>query len=393
VRRALAAAGALIVTVAAAPAAVAQSQVELREAIPYATHSGVELLLDAYLPAGGGPFPAVIVVPGGRWQRIDRLRHTDVPEYFAERGVAAFAIDYRSSLQYPYPAAVEDVTAAVEWVRTNAADYGVDPAHLGAVGVSAGGHLAALVGAMGSGPTDRGTRLSMVASFSGPMDLVPLLEAEDPEVRDAVHTFLGCSGGEACAEVAREASPSTYVDASDPPMILVNAKEESIPTDQPTAMWSALRELDVPSIAYLVQGGHGAGYGGGDKVLDRIFPYAQAWLMGAEAPTLPGEDGFDDGEGGGSSDDRPQPGEEGGEGGSSGAKDTRSPEPRATGSPRAVTTAPRSGTGSLDALAVATAMVALLAVVVLLFVIVRLRRRIAGLTQEPPSAASTIEQT
>jgi acetyl esterase/lipase len=387
--RVVAAAAALVVTMAIAPAAGAQSRVDLREAIPYATHSGVELLLDAYLPAGDGPFPAVVVIPGGRWQRIDRHRHSDVPDYFAEHGVAAFAIDYRSSYQYPYPAAVEDVTAAVEWVRTNAADYGVDPAQLGAVGVSAGGHLAALVAAMESGDD----RLNVVASFSGPMDLVPLLEAEDTEVRDAVHTFLGCSGGAACEAAAREASPLTYVDPTDPPMLLVNSKNEVIPTDQPTAMWSALREADVQSIAYLIEGGHGSGYGGSWKVMDRVFPFVQTWLTGAEVPTLPGEDGFNDGEGDGATDSRGQEGEQGGQGESSGGKETRSPAPAGAESPRAETGTAGSRGGTLDALTVATAMVALLLVAVLLFVVVRLRRRIAVLSQEPPSSPSTVEQT
>jgi acetyl esterase/lipase len=388
-RPALSALGALVLTFAIVPSAGAQSRVDVREAIPYATHSGVELLLDAYLPAGDGPFPAVIVIPGGRWQRIDRHRHWDVPQYFAERGVAAFAIDYRSSLQYPYPAAVEDVTAAVEWVRANAADYGVDPAQLGAVGVSAGGHLAALVATMESGDD----RLNVVASFSGPMDLVPLLEAEDTEVRDAVHTFLGCSSGAACEEVAREASPLTYVDPTDPPMLLVNSKNEIIPTDQPTAMWSALREADVQSIAYLVEGGHGAGYGGSWKVMDRVFPFVQAWLTGAEVPTLPGQDGFNDGEGDGTTDSRGQEGEQGSQGESSGGKETGSPAPRATDAPRSETGAHRSEDRTLDAVTVATAMVALLLVAVLLFVVVRLRRRIAALSQETAPTSSTVEQT
>jgi acetyl esterase/lipase len=381
--------GALVAIFAVMPVAGAQSGVDVRVAIPYATHAGVELLLDAYLPAGDGPFPAVVVIPGGRWQRIDRGRHSDVPQYFAERGVAAFAIDYRSSFQYPYPAAVEDVTAAVDWVRAHAADYHVDPAQLGAMGVSAGGHLAALVAAMESGDD----RLNVVASFSGPMDLVPLLEAEDTEVRDAVHTFLGCSSGAACEETAREASPITYVDPADPPMLLVNSKSESIPTDQPTAMWSSLRDADVPAIAYLVEGGHGAGYGGSWKVMDRVFPYVQAWLTGAEVPTLPGENGFADGEGDGSTDVRGQEGEEGGQGASSGDKETGSPAPRATDPPRAETGAPRSETGTLDAVTVATAMVSLVLVAVLLFVVIRLRRRIAALSQESPPTSPTVEQT
>lgn len=387
-RRAFVTAGTVLIwSLSTVPAAVGQSGFEVLESIPYATHTGVELLLDAYLPPGEGPFPAVIVIPGGRWQRIERQKHADVPTYFAEHGVAAFAIDYRSALEFPYPAAVEDVTSAVVWVRQHAADYRVNPAQLGAIGVSAGGHLAALVAAMGSGPTDRGSRLNMVLSFSGPMDLTGLVDAPDVELRDAVRTFLDCSDASSCSEVAREASPITYVDPTDPPMILVNSQDEIVPTDQPTAMWTALRGAGIDSIVNLIQGGHGSGFGGGTKVLDRVIPFVQAWLTQTEAPALPGDDGFFDGQAEG--------GEEG-RGDGEGEAGGKSQEPRPSGSP-----APGEGDGraagseigSFDVLTAATAMAALLAVVILLFVVFRLRRRLAALSEDAQAPGATVEQT
>jgi acetyl esterase/lipase len=284
--------GALLVAVGFAIAvpsfagvAVAQPRTEVTSGIRYATHGGVRLLLDAYLPAGRGPHPAVIVIPGGRWVEIDRTKHSDVPAYFAERGIAAFAIDYRSATESPFPAAVIDVAAAVRWVRTHAGEFDVDPAKVGAVGVSSGGHLAALVAARGTGALDRGSRVAVVASWSGMMDLRPLVDAEDDELREAVRTFLGCTASERCARVASTASPIVHVDPSDPPMVLVNGSEEIVPVSQAESMAAALEAAGTDGHVSIAQGGHGAGYGGGTKILDQVFPFVAAWLSGEEAPS------------------------------------------------------------------------------------------------------------
>jgi acetyl esterase len=267
--------------------AVAQSGVEVTVGIRYATHGGVPLLMDAYLPAGRGPHPAVIVIPGGRWVEIDRTKHSDVPAYFAERGIAAFAIDYRSALDSPFPAAVSDVAAAVRWVRAHAEEYDVDPAKIGAIGVSSGGHLAALVASRGTGALDMGSRLAVVASWSGMMDLRPLVDTEDDELREAVRTFLGCTATEPCARVASAASPIVHVDPSDPPMVLVNGSEEIVPVSQAESMGAGLEAAGIDGHVTIAQGGHGAGYGGGAKILDQVFPFIRAWLTGEDPPASP----------------------------------------------------------------------------------------------------------
>ncbi len=355
------------VALAAPVPSLAQGSVQVRSDIPFATHGGIELLLDAYVPAGEGPFPAVVVIPGGRWANIDRTKHADVPAYFAEHGVAAFAIDYRSALEFPYPAAVDDVTAGIRWVRGHAAEFDVDATRLGAIGVSAGGHLAALVGSMGSGPTDRGARVRVVASWSGPMDLASLVDSEDEELRGAVRGFLGCSDSEPCEEVARAASPITYVDPTDPSMVLINSDEEIIPVAQATGMAAALTEAGVENDVRIVTGGHGAGYGGGNKVLDLVIPFVRAWLDGRPAPEQPeGEVGAEDAATG-----------KGGDG-TAAAVPSAIPSGEPASNPGASATAVRTGTTS--AVVVAIALVASVLVAVQLFVIARLRRRVADLS-------------
>lgn len=351
----------LILAIAPVPG-IAQGRIDITSDVVYATHAGIELRLDVYSPAGGGPFPAVVVIPGGKWVEIDKEKHSDVPVYFAEHGIAAFSIEYRSAREFPYPAAVEDVRAAVRWVREHASEYDVDPSRLGAIGVSAGGHLAALVGAQGRGPLDQGARVNVVASWSGPMDLRPLVSGSaDPEIREPVRAFLGCSDGDPCTTVARDASPIVYVDPSDPPMMIVNSDVEVVPLDQAEALTAALDRAGVENELSIALGGHGAGYGGGDKILDRVIPYVQAWIDGRDSPLT--------------SEEADPP---------AGVKGGGVPVPTATVTPAAgeKRAAPVSASSDLDTndslslVLLTIAALALVLVVVQLFVIAGLRRRL-----------------
>lgn len=350
-----------------------QGDIRIDRDVEYAVHGGIPLHLDVYRPPGDGPFPALVVIPGGRWAYIDRAKHADVPTYFAQHGIVAVAIEYRSALEFPYPAAVEDVTSAIEWVRVHAADYEIDSTQLGTAGVSAGGHLAALVAALGSGPTDRGTRVNVVASWSGPMNLEPLLASPDADTQEAVQRFLGCFDGDSCTRLAREASPINHVDATDPPMVLVNAFEETIPADQAKSMSEALSEAGVESDLRLVQGNHGAGYGGGTKVLDLVIPYIQAWLGGRPAPSsAPGSGAAGEGSGAGKGSD--------GEAASA-SPSAAGPMPKPT-----VSSAPGLENSSVAAVGVAVAMIGLVIVMIQLLVIARLRRRLTAVSApSPPS--------
>ena len=114
------------------------------------------LELDLYVPAGlEGPVPVVVYVHGGGWQRGSRrdpppLLDADFYEQIAAQGLAVAAVDYRLSGEARFPAPLEDVRAAVGWVRDHAADYGLDPGRVFLWGDSAGGHLALLAALTGS---------------------------------------------------------------------------------------------------------------------------------------------------------------------------------------------------------------------------------------------------
>lgn len=117
----------------------------LTQAIQFAVHDGVSLQGDLYLPAKPGPHPVVVATPGGAWRMANRTGLKHWCEYLASRGIAAFAIEYRTSKSGgAFPRAALDVIAALEFVAGSAGSLGLDAARVGLLGASAGAHLAAL---------------------------------------------------------------------------------------------------------------------------------------------------------------------------------------------------------------------------------------------------------
>src|SRR5258707_11089469 len=135
-------------------AAMADPAVELRSALTYATHDGVALQGDLYLPKTRGSMPALVAVHGGGWQQgaRDAFRHWGA--HLAAHGYAVFAVSYRFAKKghKAFPQAVQDVMAAGPFVRGSAAAFGIDPGRIALIGASAGAHLSALAALGGRSP-------------------------------------------------------------------------------------------------------------------------------------------------------------------------------------------------------------------------------------------------
>jgi acetyl esterase/lipase len=138
--------GTTLVVLMGAVQAQQQRETEVRQNLQYATHDGVALIGDYYVPKAAGKYPVVVAVHGGGWAAGARAGYRFWGPYLAERGIALYAIDYRLTKpgQPSYPHSVQDVRAAVQFVKSKAADLKADPDRVALMGDSAGAHLAAL---------------------------------------------------------------------------------------------------------------------------------------------------------------------------------------------------------------------------------------------------------
>ncbi len=161
-------------------------------------------------------------------------------------GLALVSVDYRHSLEAPFPAQLHDVKAAIRYVRRHAGDFGIDPGRIGAWGESAGGHLAALAGlvrADAHGPAlegregvqDEDSSVRAVVDWYGVSEIEPLLGQSplpslpgEPPYPNPITALLG--GAETgLRERARAASPVTYAGAATPPpFLLVHGREDRV---------------------------------------------------------------------------------------------------------------------------------------------------------------------
>jgi acetyl esterase/lipase len=138
----------------------------------------VELQGDLYLPKGQGPFPVLIAVPGGGWRVCVRASLREWGFYLAARGYGVFVIDYRlaTATRKAFPEAVQDVLAAVRFIRSSAVELSIDPNRIGLIGASAGAHLAALAAlggaaAFGEHPAATPAHVKALVAVCGVYDL------------------------------------------------------------------------------------------------------------------------------------------------------------------------------------------------------------------------------
>ena len=104
------------------------------------------LMARVYQPQGSGPFPTLLDLHGGAWNDKDRFANQPMCEALAESGVLVVAIDLTLGHEAPYPASVQDANYGVRWLKSKAREWKGDPATVGVLGSSSGGHVAQLLG-------------------------------------------------------------------------------------------------------------------------------------------------------------------------------------------------------------------------------------------------------
>jgi acetyl esterase/lipase len=233
--------------------------------IVYTKVGATELKLDLARPAQGeGPFPAVLVIHGGAWRSGNKADMGGVLREFVGHGYVAVSPEYRFCPQETFPAQVHDVKAAVRWIKTNAKKYRIDPDRVGAIGFSAGGHLALMLGVTGpndglEGDVSAGapdSRVKAVVNYFGPTELgaPDIPDRSKPLVKD----FLGATPQQK-PELAAKASPRTYISKDDAPILTFQGtKDPLVPATQAIKLAEAMTEAGVPGrVELLIGAQHG----------------------------------------------------------------------------------------------------------------------------------------
>ena len=221
-------------------------------------------LLDIYLPAGAkGKVPIVIFVHGGGWLSNDKYADIGyMKKTVAEivgNGFALASIDYRFSTQAVFPAQIQDCNRAVAFLFDNAEKYHLDKDRIAVMGFSAGGHLAALMGLSKNENietffmprTNRSFSFKAVVDFYGPAELILFPGNNDPKSPESL--LIGAAPL-VRPDLAKAASPVTYVDRNDPPFLIIHGeKDDLVSIKQSQLLSSWLNLAGVPNELVIVR--------------------------------------------------------------------------------------------------------------------------------------------
>lgn len=220
--------------------------------------------LDLYQPPPGpGSAPVVVFLHGGGWAHGDKSPCPAAA--LTEFGFAVASVNYRLSPTAPFPAQLDDVRSAVRWLRAHATEHNLDPARLGVWGISAGAHLAALLGTTSTGPADA---VQAVCDWFGPTDLAHFGDdarsaglAVKPQWPLLILAFLG-GPVERKADLVALADPTRTVSVATPPFLIQHGdRDEWVPLGQSRRLADALAAAGVPHTFTVVRGGgHGPGF-------------------------------------------------------------------------------------------------------------------------------------
>ncbi|RYU97697.1 alpha/beta hydrolase [Emticicia agri] len=227
--------------------------------IPYANDTLKKHLLDIYIPANAKTdIPLVVWVHGGGWMQNDKYADMSYMKKtiaaLLNNGFALASIDYRFSTEAVFPAQIQDCNQALEFLYQHAAQYGYNKNKIALMGFSAGGHLASLlalshnngIASFYAGIAKKSFTINAVVDFYGPADFLAMLKPQEENApKDAITTLLGASPIER-PDLARTASPATYIDKNDPPFLIIHGeKDASVPVIQSKLLssWLTLNQI------------------------------------------------------------------------------------------------------------------------------------------------------
>ena len=229
--------------------------------LSYAKYGDRTLEMDLYRPKDSwGALPAILCIHGGGWAKGSRKNYQKIAQSLALRGYLTAAISYRLSGEAAFPAAIHDCKAAVRFLRAHADTLGVHPNKIGAIGSSAGGHLAALLATSNGigelegrgGNANFSSRIQAVVPMGAQTDFLSERTREVSRDRAIWKQFMNGSQEEN-RKLYGLASPFEHLDSGDPPVLFITGEMDDEST-RATKFRTRLTELGIASDLRIIEG-------------------------------------------------------------------------------------------------------------------------------------------
>jgi acetyl esterase/lipase len=262
----------------------------LHSNVPYSNDNQPKHLLDIYLPANASEkIPLVILVHGGGWLSNDKYADIGYMKKtvaaIVSRGFALASIDYRFSTQAVFPAQIQDCNCAISFLYDHAGKYGLDQKRFAVMGFSSGGHLASLLGLSKNNNvetffmpgTSRSFSFRAVVDFYGPSELILFPGSDDEKSPESL--LIGAAPLKR-PDLAKAASPVTYVDKNDPPFLIIHGEKDELVSTKHSQLLSAwLSVVGVHNELVIVKDApHFGGMFDADEVKNRVITFLEMQL-------------------------------------------------------------------------------------------------------------------
>lgn len=231
--------------------------------VTYCTPDNLPQTMDVYFPEAGGPWPVLVYVHGGAWMHGDKAEAAMFARSMTAQGYLVVSLNYRLFPAGRYPAMIEDVKCAIRSLRANAGQYNLDPNRIGAIGVSAGGHLVSLLGTTDpDAGFDVGEYLEQSSRVQAVVAMAPVTDLTRSFPNADIEAMRQVGFGE---DNIVQASPITHVTPDDPPFLLIHGdRDELVPVEQSQLMYDRLVQTGVPAQLIIVRNaGHSMTASGG----------------------------------------------------------------------------------------------------------------------------------
>lgn len=212
-------------------------------------HSRRDLKLDLIYPEDQGKkkYPCIVWICGGAWLTIDKSAHLAYLAKLALSGFAVASVEYRTSNYAKFPSQLQDVKAAIRYLKAHADRYRINPKKFGVMGESAGGHLSAMAALASQKKFDVGDYLDQTSTVQAACPWYPPanfrsfpLPPEEYGMAAPENLLLGCNP-EKNPKAAKEANPVDYISKKAPPFLIIHGSDDhTVPHDQGVELHDAL---------------------------------------------------------------------------------------------------------------------------------------------------------